>query len=82
MEVLVKELGISLDEVCVFGDAENDLDVLQYVPNSVAMANATEAAAAAARWHIGPSADDAVAHALLDIVEASKTGGMPAFMHD
>ena len=82
MEVLVRELGISLDEVCVFGDAENDLDVLQYVPNSVAMANATEAAAAAARWHIGPSADDAVAHALLDIVEASKTGDMPAFMHD
>ena len=82
VEVLVRELGIGLDEVVVFGDAENDLDVLRYVPNSVAMANATPAAAQAARWHIGPSAQDAVADALLDVVEASKTGGMPAFMHD
>ncbi len=80
VEVLVRELGIGLDEVVVFGDAENDLDVLRYVPNSVAMANATPAAAEAARWHIGASADDAVAQALLDIVEASHTQGLPAFM--
>ena len=82
VEVLVRELGISLDEVCVFGDAESDLDVLRYVPNSVAMANATEAAAEAARWHIGPSKDDAVASALEDIVAASAAGSMPAFMRE
>ena len=82
VEVLVRELGIGLDEVVVFGDAENDLDVLKYVPNSVAMANATPAAAEAARWHIGLSADDAVADALLQIAEAAKQGSMPAFMVD
>ncbi|MEE0027476.1 MAG: HAD hydrolase family protein, partial [Atopobiaceae bacterium] len=57
-------------------------DVLRYVPNSVAMANATPAAAEAARWHIGPSSQDAVADALLDVVDAAKTGGMPAFMRE
>ena len=82
VEVLVRELGIGLDEVAVFGDAENDLDVLRYVPNSAAMANATPAAAEAARWHIGASADDAVADALLQIVEASSSGEMPAYMRD
>ena len=82
VEVLVRELGIALDEVAVFGDAENDLDVLSYVPNSAAMANATPAAAKAARWHIGASADDAVADALLQIVEAARNGSMPAYMHD
>ena len=80
VEALVSELGIGFDEVVVFGDAENDLDVLRYVPNSVAMANATKAAAEAARWHIGPSADDAVADALLDLVESARTGETPAFM--
>ncbi len=82
VEVLVRELGIGLDEVAVFGDAENDLDVLRYVPNSAAMANATPAASEAARWHIGASADDAVADALFDIVRASSDGTMPAYMTD
>ena len=82
VEVLVRELGIGLDEVAVFGDAENDLDVLRYVPNSAAMANATPAAAEAARWHIGASADDAVADALFDIVRASNDASMPAYMKD
>ena len=78
----MRELGIGLDEVAVFGDAENDLDVLRYVPNSAAMANATPAAAEAARWHIGASADDAVADALFDIVRASNDASMPAYMKD
>jgi hydroxymethylpyrimidine pyrophosphatase-like HAD family hydrolase len=82
VEVLVRELGIGLDEVAVFGDAENDLDVLRYVPNSAAMANATPAATEAARWHIGSSADDAVADALFDIVRASNDATMPAYMKD
>lgn len=58
-------LGVSEDDVFVFGDAENDLTMLEAVKNSVAVANATPAAAAAARWHIGPCADEAVADAVL-----------------
>ena len=80
MQVLMDEMGITVDEVCVFGDSENDLPLLNACPNSVAVANAMPEAAAAARYHIGACADDAVADALFDIAEAAKTGEMPAFM--
>ena len=80
MRVLMDEMGIPIDEVCVFGDSENDLPLLTSCPNSVAVANAMPDAAAAARYHIGACADDAVADALFDIAAAAKTGEMPAFM--
>ena len=38
--------------------------MLRAVKNSVAVANATPEAAAAARWHIGDVRDDAVAQAI------------------
>lgn len=65
IEALVEELGISWDEVVVFGDAGNDLAMFDKVPNSVAVANATPEAAEAARWHIGACRDNAVADAIL-----------------
>ena len=80
VEELARILGVSMDEVAVFGDSDNDLPMIEAVPNSVAVANANEAVAAAARWHIGSAADDAVADALLDIAHAAKTGVLPAFM--
>ncbi len=80
LEVLMEHLGICLDEVCVFGDSENDLAIIEGVPNSVAVSNSAPEVAAAARWHIGSVNDDAVAGALLDIASAAKTGEMPAFM--
>lgn len=68
IDCLVEALGISLDEVVVFGDAGNDLSMFAHVPDSVAVANATEEAAAAARWHIGACRDDAVAAAIEALV--------------
>lgn len=79
---LLAELGIGDDEVVFFGDEENDLALLTAVPNSVAVANASPAAAAAARWHIGDVADHAVADALRDIARATREGGLPSFMQD
>lgn len=73
-------LGLSRDEVCVFGDAANDVPILRAYPNSVAVANATSEARAAARNHIGACADDAVADALFQIAEAAHAGSLPAFM--
>ena len=61
---LCDELGIGLDEVVVFGDENNDLAMLSFVPNSVAVENASPEAAAAARWHIGSVDDDAVPDAI------------------
>ena len=57
-------LGVLPEDVFVFGDANNDLPMFRDVENSVAVANATEEAAAAARWHIGPVTDDSVAKAI------------------
>lgn len=49
--------------------------MIDAVPNSVAVANATEAVTAAARWHIGAAADDAVAGALHQIAACARDGG-------
>ena len=80
--ILADAIGIGRDEVAVFGDSENALTMLHAVPNSVAVANASAEAAAAARWHIGASEDEGVAEALLDIAAAAKTGSMPTFMQE
>jgi len=79
---LAQEMGIGIDEVAVFGDSENDLPMIEAVPNSVAVANAAPEVAQAARWHIGRSQDDAVAAALEDIARATRVGELPAFMRD
>lgn len=78
--VLCDALGLRPDEVAVFGDSENDLDLLNAFPNSVAVSNAMPVVAKTARFHIGDTKDDAVAHALLDIAEATSKGELPAFM--
>ena len=70
---LAERLGVGLDEVVVFGDADNDLPMFAAVENSVAVAGATPEAAAAARWHIGACEDDAVAGA----IEALAAGEWP-----
>lgn len=77
---LLEATGVARDEVVFFGDAENDLEIMAAVPNSCAVANATPAAAAAARWHIGACADDGVAEALEEIAQAAQTNSTPAFM--
>lgn len=78
--VLAQHLGLGLDEIAVFGDSENDLSMLEAVPNSVTVANASPDVARVARWHIGSAEDDAVADALFDIAAAARSGGQPAFM--
>lgn len=79
-DFLMERLGLFPEEVCCFGDAENDLSLLTHYPNSVAVANAVPAVKETARWHIGPANEDSVAHALLDIAEATPAGLMPSFM--
>lgn len=64
VDILCRELGIGIDQVVVFGDSGNDIEMLEHVPNSAAVADATEEAARAAHWHIGRCEDEAVADAL------------------
>ena len=84
--ILQRVLGLDDEEVCVFGDADNNLGMLERFPNSCAVANANANASAAARWHVGASAEDGVAVALEQIADAARrhneTGedALPAFM--
>ena len=43
VRLIARELGIPIDQVAVFGDSENDLAMIESVPSSVAVANASEA---------------------------------------
>ena len=79
---LLEQLGITADEVVFFGDMENDLALMELVPNSVAVANATPAVAAAARWHVGDVADEGVTEALEEIARAVRAGETPRFMRE
>lgn len=75
-----KELGIAPEEIVVFGDSENDLDMFSAVPHSVAVANAIAEIRDAASSVIGDCRDEAVADALLEIAGASSAGRLPAFL--
>ena len=79
-ETLLERTGISPEEVLVFGDGENDVEILSKVPHSVAVANAIPEVKQVAKHHVGASADDGVAHALLELVRATKAGETPRFM--
>ena len=73
IDCLVEAMGIGLDEVMVFGDGGNDLEMLEHVPNSVAVANAVPEVLAAARHHIGSCEDEAVA----DVIRTLASGRWP-----
>lgn len=42
IEILLKHYNISVDEAIAFGDNYNDLEMLEYIPRSVAMKNAPD----------------------------------------
>lgn len=65
IDYLCAAMGISLDEVMVFGDGGNDLEMLQHVENSVAVANAVPEVLEAAHYRIGDCADESVAAVML-----------------
>ena len=58
---VVQELGISADDVLVFGDARNDLPMFGWAGHSVAMANAHPDVVAAAKARTLSNAEDGVA---------------------
>ena len=80
VRIMAEALGLGLDEVATFGDADNDLSMLEAVPNSVAVANASAASTAAARWHIADALEESVAEAMAQIAAATARGEMPVFM--
>ena len=80
--VLLDALGLSEDEVAVFGDAENDLEIMRRVPYAVAVANATDEVLGVARYRVGACADEGMADALLEVARAARAGELPAFLRE
>ena len=67
-DFLMERLGLTPDEVCCFGDAENDLAVLRHYANSVAVANALPEVRAAADYHTVCQDESAIAHLIYEIL--------------
>lgn len=82
LDVLLDSLGLGVDEVAVFGDAENDLEIMRKVPYAVAVANATDEVKRVARYRVGASADEGMADALLEVARATRAGELPAFLRE
>ena len=59
-----KGLGIDSSEVIAFGDAENDLEMIQFAGHGVAMGNACDALKDAADEVTLTNNEDGIAHAL------------------
>lgn len=68
LSALLDAMGVTPEEVAYFGDSENDLTMLEAIPNSYAVANASPEARDAARQHIGPCEEDAVAQFIEDLL--------------
>ncbi len=64
VESIRKRLGIKKNEVAVFGDDINDLEMISGYENSVAMGNAVPEIKAAARFVTNDNDDDGIAFAI------------------
>ena len=70
LEFLSRRLGFSRERVVAFGDAENDLDLLEWAGYGVAVGNAADSVKAVADW-VGPSAaDEGVAQVIEALLDA------------
>ncbi|MBD9088747.1 MAG: HAD family phosphatase, partial [Clostridiales bacterium] len=69
IDIICRELDVSLDEVVVFGDADNDLEMLQAVGCPIAMGNAAPQVQAAAARTVADNSHDGAAQAILSCLE-------------
>lgn len=64
VEYVRKKLNLKEDEIAVFGDDLNDLEVIEAYPVSVAMGNGAAEVKAAAKYVTKANDEDGIAHAL------------------
>lgn len=64
IQVLTDHLGISLEQCFVLGDSNNDLPMLTFVPNSIAMGNASDSLKEKVAFVTADIKEDGVAKAL------------------
>lgn len=61
---IANEMGITVDEVMMVGDGDNDVEAIATVGHGVAMANAVDAAKAAAKYEVAHVDQDGLVEAL------------------
>lgn len=80
IKILADKLGLGLDEIMVFGDGVNDIEMFDAAVHTVAVQNAVPEVRERARYHIGTAADHAVAEAFCELANAEREQRLPAFM--
>ena len=68
IEKVRKALGLEKDEIAVFGDDLNDLEMIEAYPVSIAMGNGVEVVKSAAKYVTLPNDEGGIAHALREIL--------------
>lgn len=69
VEFVAKRLGLCREEVAAFGDADNDIDMLQYAGIGIAMENASEGCKKAADYITRHHAQDGVSYGVRKILK-------------
>ncbi len=64
VDAVRKKLGLEKEEICVFGDDLNDLEMIEAFPVSVAMGNGAEEVKSAAKYVTLANDEDGIAHAI------------------
>ncbi len=68
LEKAIKNMGLSKDEVAVFGDGLNDLSMFEVFPNSYAVANAVDEIKDCAKYIVRSNDEDGVGKTILRIM--------------
>ncbi len=68
LERLSARIGLVPEKTLVFGDSLNDITMLEFTPNSVAVSNARPEVIGAAKYRCGANTDEGVAHFIYDNV--------------
>lgn len=69
LEVVIKEKGIKKDEVCIFGDSMNDLELFESFEETFAMDNANMKIKSLAKYITSSNDDDGVAKGIQLILD-------------
>lgn len=69
VEFVANELGVRREEVAAFGDADNDIDMLQYAGVGIAMENASAGCKAAADYITKHHAKDGITYGIREILK-------------
>lgn len=68
-EFVAEQLGLKREEIAAFGDADNDIDMLQYAGVGIAMENASERCKAAADYITKHHTEDGVSYGVRRILK-------------